>query len=91
MNQATVSIDEDPVNGRHYMAEMGHWGDRKTLWSKDNPDEVEAARREFNFLVSEKKFSAFKVEGKDGLKGEQIFSFDPTMERIMFVPALKGG
>ena len=62
MNE-TMAVSEVP-EGMHYMAIMGREGDKKTLWSKDNPDEVEAARREFNFLVGEKKYAAFKVEGK---------------------------
>jgi len=89
MNE-TMAVSEVP-EGMHYMAIMGREGDKKTLWSKDNPDEVEAARREFNFLVGEKKYAAFKVEGKKGEKGEQIREFDPKIEAIIFVPALQGG
>lgn len=84
------TIDDDPVNGKHYFAFTCALGDKKTLWSKDNPDEVEAARREFQFLVKEKKYAAFSVK-KNGEPGDQIDEFDPNMERIIFTKALAGG
>lgn len=65
-------------------------GDTKILWSRDNPDEVEVARTAFNSLRA-KKFNAFKIVGKDGSQGEQITEFDPNLERIIMVPAMRGG
>lgn len=84
------TIDDDPINGKHYFAFMCDLGDKKTLWSKDNPDEVESARREFKFLVGEKKYRAFTVK-KDGEAGEIVTEFDPSMERIIFTQPLAGG
>jgi hypothetical protein len=64
-------------------------GDTKLIWSKNNRDEVESARRTFDEL-KKKGFSAFAVK-KDGEKGEQIFSFDETAEKLIMVPAMRGG
>ena len=84
------TIDEDPINGKHYMAVMDHTGDTKIIWSKDNEDEVENARRSFKDFVK-KGYKAFRVEGKKGEKGEQMDEFDPDAERIIFVKAMAGG
>ncbi len=70
---------------------MGKEGDTKSIWDKNNPDEVEAARKQFDFLVTQKKYAAFYVTGKDGEKGEQMRNFDPKAERIIFVPPMAGG
>lgn len=64
-------------------------GDLKTIWNKDNPDEVEAARKQFEELKS-KKFLAFDVE-KDGAKGKLIKEFNPNAERVIITPPVVGG
>jgi hypothetical protein len=69
---------------------MGKEGDTKSIWDPNNPDEVEAARKQFDFLVGEKRYAAFAVD-KDGNKGAQIRTFDPKASRIIFVPAMQGG
>lgn len=89
-NKQPLTVDEDPVNGKHYIAIMDRTGDTKILWSKDNRDEVDAARNQFHEL-KRKGFAAFKVEGKKGDKGEQVFDFDPNAERYIFVPPMAGG
>ena len=65
-------------------------GDTRIIWSRDNQDEVVNARRTFDDLVR-KGFLAFRVEGKEGMKGEQIKEFDPNAERLILTPALRGG
>lgn len=85
-----LTIDEDPVNGAYYMATLDHTGDSKYMWSKDNDDEIEAAREHFNSM-KKKGFAAFHVTGKDGAKGTQMHEFDPNAERIIFVKAMQGG
>jgi hypothetical protein len=70
---------------------MDREGDTKHIWDSDNPDEVEAARLLFDSLVKEKKYVAYKVEGKKGEKGEVMRRFDPTAERVIFSPPLVGG
>lgn len=70
---------------------MGKEGDTKVIWDKNNPEEVESAKRQFDFLVKEKKYAAFHVEGDKGDKGRQMREFDPKAERIIFVPPMAGG
>ena len=70
---------------------MGQEGDTKIIWDKSNPDEVENARRTFNELVGQKKFIAYRVEGKKGEKGEIIREFDPDAERLILSPPMVGG
>lgn len=50
-------------------------GDTKKIWNKDSPEEVEDAKRSFNFFVKEKRYLAFKVQD-NGDKGEQVREFD---------------
>lgn len=71
------------------LATMDRTGDTKTMWNKDNPDEVAAAKAQFKTL-KDRGFAAFKTD-KDGNKGEQITVFDPTVERIIMVPPMRGG
>ncbi len=65
-------------------------GDLKTVWDKDKPEEVEAARNQFNELVGKKNYLAFAVK-KDGTKGKKITDFDEDAEAIILSPPLKGG
>lgn len=73
------------------MAVMDRSGDLKVIWDKNNPDEVEAARKQFEELTSKKRFLAYRVEGKKGEKGEVIRTFDPDAERIILAPPMVGG
>lgn len=76
--------------GKRAMAVMGAKGDTKYIWDASKPAEVEAARRQFEFLTKDKKYAAFRMTGRDG-QGEQIRTFDPEAERIIFAPAMQGG
>lgn len=82
---------EDISAGFGAMAVMSQKGDTKYIWDKANADEVEGARRTFDYFVKDKKHLAFKVKGKDGTKGEQVREFDPNEERYIFVPQMVGG
>lgn len=75
--------------GDSFMAIMSSVGDTKIIWNKDNPDEVENARRTFNDLLN-KNYLAFKVKD-DSKEGEQIREFDPFIERMILSPQMKGG
>lgn len=79
-----------PVAKKNEMAILDHTGDTKVMWSKDNEDEVEAARAQFNTLTK-KGYTAWRVTGKDGKKGEQIREFDPDAERIILSPPVQAG
>ncbi len=72
------------------MAVMNEQGDKKTIWDRNNETEVEAASREFTFFKG-KGYMAYKVEGKEGRRGEILHEFDPSAERIIFAPQLRGG
>lgn len=85
-----LTVDEDPVNGKHYMAVMDETGDTKIMWSKDNAEEVAEAKETFD-RHRKKGFAAFHVTGKDGAKGTQMNEFDPNAERIIFVKQMSGG
>lgn len=70
---------------------LDHTGDSKHIWDKANAEEVEAAKRMFEYFTKEKKYAAFHVTGKDGEKGEQMRTFDPKAERVIFAPQMQGG
>jgi hypothetical protein len=88
--KAPVTVDEDPIAGKHYMAITDETGDTKIMWSKDNEDEVENARRSFKDFLK-KGYKAFSVVGKKGETGEQMDEFDPDAERIIFTKPQRGG
>lgn len=65
-------------------------GDVKIIWDRTKKPEVEEAERTFKNL-KKKGYLAYKVEGKDGEKGEVLHDFDPNAERIILSPAMQGG
>jgi hypothetical protein len=75
-----------PINT---MAILDGTGDTKVIWDPHNPDEVEAARAQFDAL-RKKGFLAYTVN-KKGDKGEVITKFDPDAEKIILSPPLVGG
>lgn len=64
-------------------------GDTKVVFDPENKDEVKAAKKQFDDLIS-KGFSAFKVK-KSGEKGKKITQFDKESGRIILVPQMQGG
>lgn len=71
------------------MAIMDRTGDLKIMWDSERPEEVAAARKQFDELTG-KGYAAFAVDRK-GEKGELIRRFDPEVEKIILAPQLKGG
>lgn len=69
---------------RNVMSILDMTGDTKVIWDPKNPDEVDAARQQFNTLKA-KGFLAFSVK-KDGEKGVRIKEFDPEAEKIIMSP-----
>ncbi len=67
---------------------LGKGGDMRMSWSKDNKDEINAARKMFEEKIKE-GWSAFA--DKDGCKGEKIKTFDVDTSRIILVPQISGG
>lgn len=71
------------------LSELAPVGDLKTTWNSDSPEEVRAARDQFD-LLKKKGYLAFKVK-KGGDKGDAIQEFDPEAEMIIMSPPVRGG
>lgn len=70
---------------------LSHQGDSRFMWSKHNPDEVAAAKKQFNDL-KKKGHIAYRVDGDNGnARGEVIREFDPDAEALIMAPAPVGG
>lgn len=74
---------------KNVMSVMGLEGDTKTIWDKDKPDEVDAAKIQFDAL-KKKGYLAFKVDDK-GEKGELMREFDPNAQKVIMSPPVIGG
>lgn len=85
----TATAVEVPA-GHGIMHELDKTGDTRVMWDRGNPDEVAAARSQFESLTK-KGFIAYRAEGKEGTQGEVIREFDPEAERIILVKQLVGG
>jgi len=74
---------------KHEMAVMDGTGDSKIMWSEDSQDEIDAARATFDSL-RKKGYLAYSVN-KKGDKADVLDRFDPSAEKIIMSPQLKGG
>ena len=74
---------------KHEMAVMDSTGDTKLIWEEENSAEVEAAREMFDSL-KRKGYLAYAVN-KKGDKGDVLDRFDPSAEKIIMSPQLRGG
>jgi hypothetical protein len=87
-------VDEKPEAARpphkNVLEIMGQHGDTKVLWDPENPDEVAAARTQFDDLVKRKRFLAYAVKKKGG-QGARITEFDPQAGATILVPPMAGG
>jgi hypothetical protein len=86
----TEALNMELGENQGMMAVMNESGDTKTIWDRTKPDEVEVARETYRKLKA-KGYMAYKVEGKDGRKGEVMDQFDPNAERVILAPAMQGG
>ena len=68
---------------------LGPSGDIKTIWDVGKPDEVKAARKQFDDLTK-KKYTAFRVD-KEGDKAERMSTFDPNAGKVIMVARIAGG
>lgn len=73
----------------HELCVMDRTGDTKTIWDPAKPDEVEAARAQFDAL-KKKGYIAYAVDEK-GEKGRVISKFDPEAGKVIMSPAMAGG
>ncbi len=64
-------------------------GDLKTIWDKDKPEEVKAAKKQYDDLLK-KGYFGYTVD-KNGKKGRKINEFDPDAEMIIMSTPLVGG
>lgn len=69
---------------------LGAEGDTVVAWDHDDEAEVQTARDTFDRMTRQ-GYLAYRAEGKDDRRGSQIRTFDPTIERIVLVPAMRGG
>ncbi len=86
--QDALDVKLGPNQGS--MAVLGANGHTKIVWDRTDDVDVEGARDMFNVIKAE-GYMAYKLEGKDGRKGEVITDFDPKAERIVMAPPLQGG
>jgi hypothetical protein len=71
------------------MAVLDHTGDTKTIWNKDNADEVAAARATFDSLKG-RGYIAYRVTD-GGKAGSVMAEFDPLAESVIMRPPVVGG
>lgn len=73
------------------MEVMDPTGHTSVEWDAENNAEVEIARSTFEMMTGpDKKYQAFRVDQRGG-QGERMRSFDPSAEKILLIPQLKGG
>lgn len=82
-----TQTEQKPYTGE--MAIMDRTGDTKIMWDRNNKDETDNARKQFDHWKG-KGYLAYTVK-KNGEPDTQIHTFDPTAEKIIFSPPLVGG
>jgi hypothetical protein len=75
--------------GTHVLQYLSDEGDSRIIWDPENPDEVAAAKAQFDTLTG-KGYRAYAVR-RGGEKGEQVRKFDPNIERLILAPQTVGG
>lgn len=81
-----MSITEKIVNELLILDETG---DTKFIWDQAAQAEVDEAKATFE-RMKKKGYVAYKVDHR-GEKGEVIDRFDPTAEKLIMAPQMKGG
>lgn len=90
MSALGLAVEDWPEDGRHAFATMDGTGDTKTTWDPNNPEEVAIAKRTFDELKA-KGYVAYRVDGKNGEKGEVMKEFDPSAARMILAKPMRGG
>lgn len=79
----------EAVATKHEMSILDETGDTKIVWDEDTPAEVESARNSFD-TMKRKGYVAYRVN-KKGDQGEVMDRFDPSAEKMILSPQMKGG
>ncbi len=79
----------NPKNRTGRMEVPDNTGHSEVSWDKDKPGEVEAAQASFDVL-KKKGYVAFRLSSS-GSEGSQMRTFDPSAERILMRPQMRGG
>lgn len=88
MTTLNAEADRAPV-GAHELVVLDATGDVRHMWDAERPNEVDIARQVFDDGRA-KGMVAYRVtEGGD--RGEVMNTFDPTAQKIIMAPALRGG
>lgn len=83
---------EDQSEGNTGVMIVPKWdeGDTEIKWNKDKSGEVDAAKKHFLDLKAQ-GYAAYRVDPKNGEKGEKIKEFDAKAEKIVMIPPFAGG
>ena len=65
-------------------------GDKRELWDPEEEAEVESARATFDRL-KRAGYMIYRAQGKKGVQGEVMRTFDPKAGRLIAVKANQGG
>jgi len=84
------AFDVELKPGQSLIARLDHTGDTKIIWDLRNTTERAIAEAAFKKANAD-GYMAYRVTGKDGIKGEVMSEFDPLAERIILAPPLRGG
>jgi hypothetical protein len=74
---------------QHEMQVINEKGDTRLSWDEENRTEVDAARKMFDDMKA-KGYIAYKMN-KQGDKGDLIDRFDPSHEKVVLAPPMRGG
>jgi len=82
-------VENRPTNGKRVQIVMNHFGDTRYEFDAADMQAVAQAQERFRELTG----SGFRAAAlsQDGGPGRLIRSFDPQVERTLFIPQLKGG
>lgn len=79
---------------KHMMDILDHTGHTSIGWDPENEEEIEIARAAF-ISAADRGYHAFRViedpKGGPGRRGERMTGFDPTAEKMILMPQLRGG
>lgn len=72
------------------MIVMDASGDTRIMWDAERPNEVAMAKAAFDDALS-KGYLAYSVSETGERQNEIVRTFDPTAEKLIMAPAMRGG